>query len=84
MARIVDVRPLGGYQLRLSFADGRARDVDLADRLWGEALAPLRDPARFREVRVDAEFGTVVWPGDISLDPDVLAGDEAPEPPLVR
>ena len=75
MARIVDVRPLGGCRLRLWFADGRVRDVDLADRLWGSALAPLRDPARFREVRVDAEFGTIVWPGDVGLDPDVLAGD---------
>jgi hypothetical protein len=27
---------------------------------------------------VNAEFGTIEWPGDIDLDPDVLRGDQPP------
>jgi len=35
-------------------------------------FAPLLDPARFAEVRVSAELGTVCWPNGADLDPDVL------------
>lgn len=37
---------------------------------------PLRqDPELFRQVRVDQELGTVVWPNGADLDPDVLHRD---------
>lgn len=39
---------------------------------------PLRDPDYFRQMRVDPELGTVVWPNGFDLDPDVLHGDYAP------
>jgi len=29
-------------------------------------------------VRVEPEFGTIAWPGDVDLDPDVLRGDYEP------
>ena len=31
-----------------------------------------RTPEGFREVKVDAETGTVVWPGGADLAPDML------------
>jgi hypothetical protein len=41
---------------------------------------PLLDDARFRQVFVRA--GTVAWPGDLDLDPDVLIwGGPAPRDP---
>jgi len=72
MIRIRAVQPLSGYRLHLEFSDGTAGIVDLSDDLWGPVFAPLRDPARFAEVYVDQQFGTVAWPGDVDLDPDVL------------
>ena len=37
---------------------------------------PLRaDPELFRQVRVDEELGTIVWPNGADMDPDVLHGD---------
>jgi hypothetical protein len=49
---------------------------------------PLRDPAVFRQVRVDPELRMIVWPNGSDLDPDVLHGRNsqdaspaAPEPP---
>lgn len=72
MIRIRAVQPLGGYRLHLECSDGSGGTVDLSDDLWGPVFAPLRDPARFAEVSVDRQFGTVAWPGDIVLDPDVL------------
>lgn len=72
MVRIRSATPLDGYRLRLEFTDGTVGDVDLSRELWGPVFEPLRDPSVFRQVRVDPRFGTVVWPGDVDLDPDVL------------
>jgi hypothetical protein len=68
------VEPLADYILRLTFDDGSERVVDLADELWGPMGEPLRDPAYFRQVRVDPELRTIVWPNGFDLDPDVLHG----------
>jgi hypothetical protein len=78
LARITTVEPLDGFRLRLAFTDGLVREVDLSGDLWGPMAEPLRDLAYFRKVRVDPELGTVVWPNDYDLDPDVLHGDYEP------
>jgi len=47
----------------------------------GPVFEPLHeDPQLFRQVRVDEELGTVVWPNGADLDPDVLHG-EPTQPP---
>jgi hypothetical protein len=43
-------------------------------------LAPLRDPAFFQQVRVDAEAGTICWPNGVDLDPDVLYSEATGTP----
>jgi hypothetical protein len=53
------------------FADGEVRDVNITPLLDAAVLAPLRD-AEFEQVRVDERTGTLVWPGDVDLDPDVI------------
>jgi len=52
---------------------------DLEDLLVGPVFEPVRtDEACFRALRV--EGGTIVWPGDADLDPDVLIwGGREPE-----
>lgn len=78
-ARIRTVQPLEGFLLRLSFDDGTEREVDLEHELWGPVFEPLRaDPELFRQVRVDEELGTIVWPNGADVDPDVLHGDFEP------
>jgi hypothetical protein len=72
LVRVTDVHALEGYRLRLSFSDGALGDIDLESELWGEVFEPLRDPALFRQVRVDPELGTVVWPNGADLDPESL------------
>lgn len=64
------VRP--GYTVRVVFADGEVRDVDITPLLDTPAFSPLRDPALFNQVKVDELTGTIVWPGDVDLDPDVI------------
>jgi len=43
-----------------------------------QALAVAALDHAFEAVSVDREFGTIVWPGHIDLDPDVLRGDQPP------
>lgn len=62
----------GGYRVRLRFDDGTEGVVDLERELWGEVFEPLRDPARFREFRVDPELATLVWPNGADLAPERL------------
>jgi Protein of unknown function (DUF2442) len=69
---IVEVEVLPPYGLRVTFDDGEVREVDLSAELDGAVFEPLRDPARFAEVRVDSETGTVAWPTGADLDPIVL------------
>lgn len=78
-ARVRTVEPLSDFLLRVGFDDGTVREVDLKDELWGPMFEPLRDPQVFRQVQVDEELGTVVWPNGADLDPDVLHSD-APDP----
>ncbi len=72
---ITAVEHLGGYRLRLSFADGVIGDVDLSVRIEaakGPMFQPLQDVEYFAKVSVDSELGTVVWPNGADLAPDVL------------
>jgi len=74
---ISQVEPLAERWLRLTFGDGAVHEVDLARLLQaGGVFASIRDV--FEAVAVDREFGSVVWPGDVDLDPDVLRGDHPP------
>ena len=81
MVAVTAVEPLHDYSLRLTFDDGSERVVDLADELWGPRGEPLRDQAFFRQVRVDPELRTVVWPNGFDLDPDVLHGRRSQDAP---
>jgi hypothetical protein len=85
MVDIRSVEVLDGFVLRLGFSDGSTREVDVDRYMWGPIFRPLReDPKLFRQVRVDPEVGTIVWPNGADMDPDVLHGDFEPARPGVR
>jgi hypothetical protein len=73
-ARIVDVRSLGEFRLEITFADGLRGEVDLTGVIKGQdgVFLPLQDPQYFEQVYVNPELGTIAWPNDVDLDPDVL------------
>ena len=73
MVDVAEVRPLGGHRVFIKFEDGVQGEVNLAEIIRFEGVfAPLSDPARFAEVRVHPELGTLCWPDGADLDPDVL------------
>jgi hypothetical protein len=77
MLRIKHVAPLTGHRLRLVLTDGTTIERDVSHLLTGPVFEALRsDPNLFSQVR--AERGTVVWPGDVDLCPDVLIWNGPP------
>ena len=74
------VEHLGGYRLRLTFADGLLFDLDPKDKLTvevGPVIEPPRDPAFLVRASVDPELGPVVWLNGADLAPDALHGQAA-------
>lgn len=69
---IVAVIARSEYTVRIVFVDGEVRDVDITPLLDTPAFAHLRDPDMFNQVALDRATGTVVWPDDADLDPDVI------------
>ena len=72
--RVTGVEVRGHFVVALTFADGTQGIVDLGPSMRGHGnlYAALQDPEYFAQVRVDPEWGTIVWPNGVDLDPDVL------------
>jgi hypothetical protein len=74
LPRVKGVRYAGEYRLELSFTDGTTSEIDLRGRIAGRGgvFRPLQDGEFFKQVRVDTEAGTIVWPNEVDFCPDVL------------
>lgn len=70
--RIVKVEFERDYTIKLLFDNGAERIIDLEPLLHGSIFGPLRDPALFRQVIADEDFGALVWPNGADIDPMVL------------
>lgn len=72
--RVKKVRYLGGYRLELQFTDGIKGELDFRQRIVGRGgvFKPLENIEFFKQVVVDPEAGTVVWPNEVDFCPDVL------------
>lgn len=83
-ATVTGVRVLDSYRLELMFADGVRGVVDLSQRILGRGgvFKPLEDLTFFRQVGVNDELGTIVWPNGVDFCPDLLHGWATGEPVL--
>jgi len=69
---IEDVKVIGDHALQLTFEDGLIKHVDLSDTFWGKLFRPLEDPEYFKQVALNPEVRTIVWPNGADFDPDTL------------
>lgn len=77
-----DVRVLARYVVALTFADGSERVIDLEPLLWGPMFEPLvADYELFRQVKVDPDAGTIVWPNGADISPRTLFAESRPTVP---
>jgi hypothetical protein len=72
MNDVVEVRYVREYVLWVRFQDGTCGEVDIQPSFKGPVFEPLRDVAYFKQVRVDPEIGTIVWPNGADVAPETL------------
>lgn len=71
MIHVTQVEALPEYRLSLTFSDGTRGTANMRDTIYSFApFEPLRDPNRFRDVRV--EGGSVAWGEDLDIAPERL------------
>jgi hypothetical protein len=70
--RVTAFEIVGAYSLRVSFDDHSEQVIDFEPVLAGELYGPLKDQALFRQVRLDPEVQTLVWPNGADFDPATL------------
>lgn len=79
---VVAVEVLSRYVVELRFESGDLRVLDLEPLLDGPVFEPLiADYALFRQVHVDAEAGTIAWPGGADISPRTLYSMSRPAVP---
>ena len=72
--QVTAVEAAGDHRLHLTFEDGAEGGVDLSSCRWRGVFEPLEDPDYFRQVRLDEELGTIVWPNGADIAPETLHG----------
>jgi hypothetical protein len=72
--RVNFVSHVADYRLELGFTDGLRKEIDFRDRILGRGgvFRPLSDIEFFKQVRLEPEAGTIVWPNGVDFCPDVL------------
>lgn len=70
--KVVAFEIVGPHSLRVEFDDGTAQVIDFGPILRGELYGPLEDERLFRQVEIDPEVHTLVWPTGADFDPAVL------------
>ena len=72
--RVVNVRHVQDYCLELTFSNDEQGVIDFRQRVVGRGgvFTPLEEVSFFKQVKVDPEIGTIVWPNEVDFDPDVL------------
>jgi hypothetical protein len=79
---VTGVRVLARYVVELTFANGSERVIDLEPLLWGPMFEPLvSDYDLFRQVTVDPDAGTIVWPNGADISPRTLFAESRPTVP---
>ena len=88
--RITGVRHIKDYRLEMTFTNGIRAELDFKSKIEGRSgvFQPLEDIEFFRQVKVDPEIGTLVWPNGVDFCPDVLyseaTGTPLPQPARIK
>jgi Protein of unknown function (DUF2442) len=70
--RVVDFEIVAAYTLRVIFDDHTQQIIDFRPVLLGELYSPLQDEKFFKQVEIDPEIHTLMWPNGADFDPATL------------
>jgi hypothetical protein len=72
MKDVIAAQVIGSYRLLLTFEGGAQREIDMAALVpFDGVFAPLREEGYFRQVQVNGDIGTIIWPNGADVCPDV-------------
>lgn len=77
MQKVTEVTPVAEYKLKILFADGSEKVVDIAPFIGKGISAALRDQNFFEQVAIDSSGG-IYWPNGYDFCPNFLY-DDVPE-----
>lgn len=82
MHYVTHARHVTDHLIEVQFEDGQVKHVDLGPHLDGPVFEPLREVEYFKQLRVNRDIDTVVWPNKADFSPDFLyeIGEEVGEP----
>lgn len=73
MRKIVAIEALPGFRLKLTYAGGRAIEIDFASKIQkGTVTGPLADPEIFKRVKIAPSGRAIEWPGEVDFCADAL------------
>jgi hypothetical protein len=78
ITKVVSVEPLEGYKLKVKLSNGRKGIFDVSQFLGEGVFQELKDYVYFSRVYVD--YGTVVWPHEQDIDPELIEMELQSEP----
>jgi hypothetical protein len=67
---VVNVKAQPGHILVMEFENGEKRRFDMSPYMDQKPWCQLKNSPLFYKAKV--EYGTVVWPGEIDIDPETL------------
>lgn len=71
--KLTRAAPAGATRIEVGFDDGSSKVVDVAGHLWGPVFRHVAASAdAFAELYFDPEVGTVCWPGNVDLAPELF------------
>lgn len=78
---VTAVRVVVRYFVELTFVNGEVRLIDLEPFLGADVRARRGGLRPFRQVAVDTDAGTIVWPNGADLSPRTLYAESKPVAP---
>ncbi len=72
---VIEAKIIKDYTIEVVFDDLKRGIVDLRKYLGKGIFKDLLDKKKFRQMKVDAELGTVCWPNGADIAPDTLYSD---------
>ena len=83
---VTDVSLMENRKLQLTFADGLQAVINMDEiiRSYTGIFTQLQEYDYFRQVRVSSDLGTIVWPNDADVCPDVLYSFASERPIVIN
>lgn len=69
---VIEARIIKDYIIEVVFDDLKKGVINLRKYLGKGIFRELLDKKRFRQMKVDAELGTICWPNGADIAPDTL------------